>query len=603
MRLSTAPDRDEARALAVIHLALDAGVTLLDTADVYAHDERDIGHNERLIARALATWSGDRARVVVATKGGLTRPGGAWVADGRARHLAAACEASCRALDCVRLPLYQLHVVDSRTPLATSVRALDRLRRAGLVERIGLSNVTVGQLTEARRMTAIDTVQVEVSALYDGNLLSGVVEYCVAHDIPVLAHRPLGGPEKRRRLDADPALCEVARRHDATSAEVALAWVADLSPLVIPLPGPTRIETMASIRRAAAMVLTDADRELLDRRSPAVRALRSRAGATPAARPARRDGEVVLVMGLPAAGKSTVARALVAEGYTRLNRDEAGGTLRTLVPAFDRLVASGTTRIVLDNTYVSRQARRPVIEAAAAQGLPVRVIWLTTSVEDAQVNAVGRMLARYGRLLDVSEMRQAAKRDPSVFGPLVQFRYQRALEPPDAAEGFARVEARPFVRVPHADHRDRGMLVWLDDLVWSSGAGYRAPRGADDIVLVESSAAALRRASDEGWHLVGLSWLPEIADDVITREATEAAIVRLQTLLGVPIDVAYCPHRAGPPECWCRKPLPGLGVVMLDRHRLDPHRSVYVGSGPQDAGYARRLGVSFQGAATFVGDA
>ena len=91
MRLSTEPDRDDARAVATIHAALDAGVTLLDTADAYCRDEGETGHNERLVARALAGWNGDASRVRVATKGGLTRPDGRWVPDGRARHLLAAC--------------------------------------------------------------------------------------------------------------------------------------------------------------------------------------------------------------------------------------------------------------------------------------------------------------------------------------------------------------------------------------------------------------------------------------------------------------------------------------------------------------------------------
>src|SRR5712671_1283386 len=117
MRLSTAPDRDEARGIAVLHAAFDAGVTVLDSADAYCWDDHDVGHNERLIASALATWSGDRSRILLATKGGLTRPHGEWIADGRARHLVAACEASRRALGVERLDLYQLHAPDRRTPL------------------------------------------------------------------------------------------------------------------------------------------------------------------------------------------------------------------------------------------------------------------------------------------------------------------------------------------------------------------------------------------------------------------------------------------------------------------------------------------------------
>ena len=150
MRLSTERDRDDARAIEVIHAALDAGVTFLDTADAYCLDATEAGHNERLIARALAAWSGDRSRIAVATKGGLTRPNGEWVPDGRARHLAAACEASRRALGVERIDLYQLHAPDPRTPFSTSVRALAALKRDGLIDAIGLCNVTVGQIEDAR---------------------------------------------------------------------------------------------------------------------------------------------------------------------------------------------------------------------------------------------------------------------------------------------------------------------------------------------------------------------------------------------------------------------------------------------------------------------
>ena len=223
MRLSTERDRDDARGLEVLHAALDAGVTFFDTADAYCWDDSETGHNERLIARALARWSGDRSRIVVATKGGLTRPNGEWVADGKARHLRAACEASLRALDVERIDLYQLHAVDPRTPLATSVRALAALKDEGLVERVGLCNVTAGQIEEARRITTIAAVQVELSVWHDENLLNGVVRYCVEHGIQLIAYRPLGGARRLRRVATDPVLGEIARRHAATPAEIALA--------------------------------------------------------------------------------------------------------------------------------------------------------------------------------------------------------------------------------------------------------------------------------------------------------------------------------------------------------------------------------------------
>src|SRR4030095_4943441 len=228
MRLSTEADRDDARALATLHAALDAGATLLDTADAYCLDDRETGHNERLIARALASWPGDRSRLRVATKAGLVRPGGRWESDGRARHLAAACEASRRALGVDRIDLYQLHAPDPRVPLATSVRALAALPRDGLVEQIGLGNVTRGQLEETLRLAPVAAVQVELSPWQDVALRGGLVELCRDRGILLLAYRPLGGAARAARLAQDPLLVALGERHGATPGEGGLAWAGAL---------------------------------------------------------------------------------------------------------------------------------------------------------------------------------------------------------------------------------------------------------------------------------------------------------------------------------------------------------------------------------------
>ena len=139
-----------------------------------------------------------------------------------------------------------------------------------------------------------------------------------------------------------------------------------------------------------------------------------------------------MVMGLPAAGKSTLTEQFVADGYQRLNRDETGGTLRGLLPELRRLLSADTPRIVLDNTYVTRQSRAAVIQVAAELGVPIRCVWLATTVDDAQVNAVTRLITRYGKLPDESELAVLRKTDVAAFPPTVLFRYQRELEPPDA---------------------------------------------------------------------------------------------------------------------------------------------------------------------------
>ncbi len=597
MRLSTEAARDEPRAIAVLHTAFDAGIRFFDTADAYCLDETDIGHNERLIAEALASWTGDRSLVRIGTKGGLTRPKGAWVADGRARHLRTACEASLRALGVDRIQLYQLHAPDPRTPFATSVRALDSLKRDGLVDAIGLCNVNVAQIEEARRITEIASVQVELSVCQTDSLTGGVLDYCMANGIQLIAYRPVCGPQRRRKILADPVLADLAVQHGATPFEIALAWVRDLSTLVLPIPGPTRVETVRSIARASRIALTDQDRLRLDGQFPAGHRVRQKPRELHAS--TRSDGEVVLIMGLPGAGKSTLAATFVAKGYERLNRDDAGGLLTDLLPALDALLASGSARVVLDNTYLSRTSRAGVIGAARRHGLGVRCLWLTTSVEDAQVNAVSRIVDTYGRLLSPEEMRTAAKENVAAFGPNVQFRSQRELEPPDPSEGFTQIEPMPFARVRDASLTNRALILWCDGVLLRSRSGRRTPTSPDDLEVVADRADILRRYQDEGWRLLGLSWQPDIADEVVTADFVQASFARMQEVLGVSIEVEFCPHGAGPPTCWCRKPLPGLGVVFVRRHRLDPSRCIYVGAGSQDPGFARRLGFQYRESTEF----
>ena len=597
MRLSTEPDRNESTAIATLHAALDAGVTLLDTADSYCRDETERGHNERLIARALATWAGDRSRVTVATKGGIIRPDGRWQPDGRARHLIAACKASCRALGVDRIPLYQLHSPDPRVPLATSVRALAALKRDGRVGAIGLCNVTVGQIEEARRITEIDTIQVELSLWHDEHFLSGVASYCLEHRLRLLAYRPLGGRKSLARTAANPVLNAIAARHGATPFEVALAWLSGFSPLLVPIPGATRVETAQSAARAVALELTDDDRAQIDAICPAARVLRGT--TTPRPMPARVDAEVVLIMGLPGAGKTTLARSYTARGFQRLNRDDAGGTLKSLAGELDRALRSGQSRLVLDNTYVSRKSRAPVIRAAAAHGVAVRGVWLATSIDDAQVNAASRILERYGRLLDEGELEVHRKRDPSAFPPMVQYRYQRDLEPPDPAEGFSRIDVVPFERTRDPAHTNRAVIVWCDGVLLGSRSNQRVPIDADDVMVDSTRAATLRGYQEQGFRLLGLSWQPEIGEQRRSIADVDALFARMNELMGLAIEVEYCPHAAGPPRCWCRKPLPGLGVLLIHRHRLDPAACIYVGGSAQDPGFARRLGFTFRSADDF----
>src|SRR3954452_24052772 len=246
MRLSTDEDRDEERALATIAAAIAAGFTVFDTA-------RSYGDNERLLARALRGVEG--ARLV--TKGGMSRAGGAWIPDGRAKAIRADCEARLEALDGLPIDLYLLHTPDPRTPWRTSVRALARLVDEGLVQRVGVANVNLRLLDEALELAPIAAVQVPLSPFDIAALRGGVVERCAERGIALMAHSPLGGPRRAGRVARHEALVAVANARAATPAQVTLAWLLSLSRDVVAIPGARRPETARSAAGAARIVLSE----------------------------------------------------------------------------------------------------------------------------------------------------------------------------------------------------------------------------------------------------------------------------------------------------------------------------------------------------------
>ncbi|MEP6687825.1 MAG: aldo/keto reductase [Gemmatimonadales bacterium] len=264
MHLSIEGRPPEAQSLQVLQAAFDGGVTLVDTADVYCLDQHDIGHNERLIAQALAGWSGDRSTVTVATKGGVVRPDGRWDSDARPEQLRAACERSLRALEVDRLELYQLHAPDPRVPLADSVGEIARLREAGKVRWIGLSNVSVPQIREAQRITPITTVQNRLSPFFREALVGGVVRYCAEQEIGFLAYSPTGGGRLTKKLPGHPVLAPIATRLGVSVHAVVLAWALAQSPTVIVIPSARTVDHALDSVGAADVVLGPDDLAAID---------------------------------------------------------------------------------------------------------------------------------------------------------------------------------------------------------------------------------------------------------------------------------------------------------------------------------------------------
>lgn len=264
MPLSLAGRPDEAQAKQVIAAAVDAGMTLIDTADVYCIDDDDIGHNEQLIAKALDEI-GVRDQILVTTKGGLRRPGGNWTTDGRPEHLQQACEASLRHLGVDCIELYQLHAPDSDVPFADSVGALAKLRQQGKIRHVGLSNVSGDEIELARGIVEVVSVQNRFNIWDTAPLLTGVVDYCTEHGIAFLPHSPVGGHHGHVRARQDKHLLSLAQLLGYAPYEVLLAWLLALSPVIIPIPGATRVESVRSSAKAAEIELSEDAMNVLER--------------------------------------------------------------------------------------------------------------------------------------------------------------------------------------------------------------------------------------------------------------------------------------------------------------------------------------------------
>lgn len=259
MPLSTQGRPDHAQAMSTVHAALNAGIRMVDTADAYCLSSADIGHNESLIAEAIATWGGPADEVVVATKGGHVRDAdGGWQTNGRPEHIAAAARASRQRLGVASIPLYYLHRPDPAVPFSESVGALATLREQGIIQSVGLSNVDVRQLDAAAAVVPIAAVQNSFSP-HDRSSVP-VVEWCHDRSIPFVAWAPLGGAQRVQSLGSDRATASharVAAVHGVSVAQTVLAWVLAFSPVMVVIPGARRATSIVDAAAAASLELSN----------------------------------------------------------------------------------------------------------------------------------------------------------------------------------------------------------------------------------------------------------------------------------------------------------------------------------------------------------
>jgi pyridoxine 4-dehydrogenase len=234
---------DHEQAIATLQRAIELGVNFIDTADSYGPFV-----SERLIAEALHPYPDD---LVIATKGGMVRSGpGQWSADGRPQHLRAACDDSLQRLRLEQIALYQLHRPDPRVPFEDSVGMLAELKKEGKIRHIGLSNVTEAQLDRASQLTPIASVQNRYNPVDRSS--EAMLDRCEIESVAFLPWAPIDGGS----IDRDSAIAQVAKAHDATPHQVALAWLVARSPVMLPIPGTGSVAHLEENMGAASLRLT-----------------------------------------------------------------------------------------------------------------------------------------------------------------------------------------------------------------------------------------------------------------------------------------------------------------------------------------------------------
>lgn len=324
------------------------------------------------------------------------------------------------------------------------------------------------------------------------------------------------------------------------------------------------------------------------------------------------SAHIVVISGPPASGKTTAVQPLVDHGYCRINRDllDQQGSTPARTDDCARLLAQlydmgKETRFVLDNTYGTQKQRALLLQVAKERGIPVDFKVMGITPEQCQFLAARRMLQKYGKLMDVSEMDAHKKTEtepsPNLFPPMVISTYFKKYETPTLEEGIQSVETIPFEMRLGPEYKNRALIFDYDGTLRVTKSGDIYPSDPSDVVVLDRRRDILKRRQAEGWKLLGISNQSGIAKGTITDEQARACFDETNRQMGVDIEYVYCPHAAGPPQCYCRKPMPGWGVHFIEKYKLDPSQCIYVGDMKTDETFSKRCGFKFAWADGFFG--
>ncbi|RDJ35038.1 MAG: HAD-IIIA family hydrolase [Crenarchaeota archaeon] len=301
--------------------------------------------------------------------------------------------------------------------------------------------------------------------------------------------------------------------------------------------------------------------------------------------------KVIMICGAPASGKTTVAQDYINQGYIHLNRHE-NGKLVDLLSKFKHAMDVGAN-VVVENNFPTAESRRPYIELCD----DIKCIHVDTSIEESQINALHRMWKSHKQIFFTAELTREAN-DINIFPVAALFRYRKNHNPPSLSEGFTSVEKVKFQR-QSLNYENKALILDYDDTLRYNTGEFGYPCNPSEVRILPNRVKKIKQYQDAGYILLGVSNQSGIHKGNLRIEDAKACFERTNELLGANIDFYFCPHKSNPPNCYCRKPQSALGVLLIEKYKLNSQECIFVGDQTSDATFAKRLGFNFYHADRF----
>lgn len=305
--------------------------------------------------------------------------------------------------------------------------------------------------------------------------------------------------------------------------------------------------------------------------------------------------DIILMVGLPASGKSSIAENYEKAGYTILSLDKKIMSSATETATLEKEIKKGN-KVVVDNTNTTILVRSKFIDFAKKNNLTIGAHYINTSKDDCLINSLHRMYEKHGEIYMYStDIPLKLKKETNLFVISAIFAMAKNLEKVSKLEGFNEIETTKFIRKDNFGYTNKAIFIDLDGTVRKSKGSEMYPIELDDIEILKNSFEVLSKYKSEGYKIIAVTNQSGIAKGTLTSSKVKELIEHTNKLLDNIIDdYHFCPHLPPKNICYCRKPQSGVGVLMMHKHKLDLKSCIMVGDATSDKSFAERLNISYK---------